>query len=567
MTKILQSCSNFSRFISPIRPFLSGLIIIWLAGALQVARGNSEGTATPEVSKVEASQPEPFGGIGLTLALKDGPIATGAIPGSPANRAGLMAGDRLLKINGDSVAGLSLKEIVTRVRGKVGTSVVLTVAREGEAPQDYTLVRSTITINVNIAKAESIESAQSVSKSPVDASGKTETPASEDPKVMRLEKALLDLINLDADPYKAQEIAEKACPIAKELGEMGPIAKPTLPTIFRLGQYLRNVHYHIPGAGDGYVLNAIEAKKNADSATVWDAFKRIGPPDESNIPGLKAALDDKNEVVRNWAKQELHGLGPTSDTAIWKAQGWNISESKKWVEKVGTLATAIEWKKAGFSLEDYDVWSRVGCKMIEVFGRSEVGCSTVDVLKRWHNAGYSPDEANKQIVNGVSDPGAKAKRQARQPYVDKMKHATKFKSYLAARKFFEDTVLFDDMTIYGHPMSTKGRVVVMVMKVSQIVDQATLFLETPRMLSREGIPGESMLPREPGARYTGTMRYYARINENFTGDRSFVDNQCYKAIGEVIGVKKYTDMKGFVRTVPAIYIYAIGKDGVELDCY
>jgi carboxyl-terminal processing protease len=67
------------------------------------------------------------------------------LPGGPAFAAGIRAGDRIIKIEGLSTQGLSLKDDVERIRGNPGTSVTLTIQHQGEdQPIDLTIVRQVI---------------------------------------------------------------------------------------------------------------------------------------------------------------------------------------------------------------------------------------------------------------------------------------------------------------------------------------------------------------------------------------------------------------------------------------
>ncbi len=74
-----------------------------------------------------------FEGIGAQLDLKDGQIVVvEPLPDSPSKRAGLRNGDAILKVNGEETQGWSLPEAIAKIRGPKGTTVTLTVAREGE---------------------------------------------------------------------------------------------------------------------------------------------------------------------------------------------------------------------------------------------------------------------------------------------------------------------------------------------------------------------------------------------------------------------------------------------------
>lgn len=74
-----------------------------------------------------------FEGIGAEMGVKDEVLTIIApLEGMPAAKAGLMAGDRVLEINGESTSTLSLEEAVNRIRGKKGSEVRLTILREGD---------------------------------------------------------------------------------------------------------------------------------------------------------------------------------------------------------------------------------------------------------------------------------------------------------------------------------------------------------------------------------------------------------------------------------------------------
>jgi carboxyl-terminal processing protease len=87
-----------------------------------------------------------YEGIGATVGIRDNQIIIVApLPNSPAAEAGIRAGDILLAVNGESTEGLSLEEVVLRVRGPKGTSVRVTVQHQGETtPVELEIVRAEI---------------------------------------------------------------------------------------------------------------------------------------------------------------------------------------------------------------------------------------------------------------------------------------------------------------------------------------------------------------------------------------------------------------------------------------
>jgi len=88
-----------------------------------------------------------FSGIGIHVGIKDGCVVVLApIDGSPAQRAGLMSGDKIVKIDGRSALGISMDQTVRWLRGAKGTSVTLTIDREGRDPFDVTLTRDDVKV-------------------------------------------------------------------------------------------------------------------------------------------------------------------------------------------------------------------------------------------------------------------------------------------------------------------------------------------------------------------------------------------------------------------------------------
>lgn len=89
-----------------------------------------------------------FGGLGIEITIKDDTLTIVApIEDTPASRAGLAPGDRILKINEQLTKGMEIMEAVRLMRGAPGTEVTIIVMREGfEKPRAFTLKREVIKI-------------------------------------------------------------------------------------------------------------------------------------------------------------------------------------------------------------------------------------------------------------------------------------------------------------------------------------------------------------------------------------------------------------------------------------
>ena len=86
-----------------------------------------------------------YGGVGIEAEMRDGAIEVVSVfEDTPASRAGLRAGDRILKVDDTSLDGLTMEQAVTRVRGDPGTQVTLSVLRKDAEPSTLILTRDAI---------------------------------------------------------------------------------------------------------------------------------------------------------------------------------------------------------------------------------------------------------------------------------------------------------------------------------------------------------------------------------------------------------------------------------------
>ncbi|MDH5509309.1 MAG: S41 family peptidase [Nitrospinota bacterium] len=102
---------------------------------------------TPEMYKEMQVETEgEFGGIGIEITIKDDLLTVVApIEDTPAWDAGIQAGDRIVRVDGESTFDMNLMDAVRKMRGKKGTEVVITIVREGfDQPKDFTIKRDVI---------------------------------------------------------------------------------------------------------------------------------------------------------------------------------------------------------------------------------------------------------------------------------------------------------------------------------------------------------------------------------------------------------------------------------------
>ncbi len=107
------------------------------------------GYMTPQQFKeFQADTKGEFGGLGIQIATKDSVLTVIApIEDTPAYRAGVKAGDKILKINNESTKDMGIHDAVTRMRGPKGKPVTLSIFRNGwKEPRDFTVVRDIIKI-------------------------------------------------------------------------------------------------------------------------------------------------------------------------------------------------------------------------------------------------------------------------------------------------------------------------------------------------------------------------------------------------------------------------------------
>ncbi len=129
-------------------PNIDELINGAIKGMLQTLDPHSS-YLTPEMLKqVEVETKGSFGGLGIEIGVKDGVLTIIApIEDTPAFRAGLQAGDKIVRIEKEPTRDMNVMDAVKQLRGEPGTSVTIWVVRDGlSEPKSYTITRDIIKI-------------------------------------------------------------------------------------------------------------------------------------------------------------------------------------------------------------------------------------------------------------------------------------------------------------------------------------------------------------------------------------------------------------------------------------
>nr|WP_294849628.1 S41 family peptidase [uncultured Sphingomonas sp.] len=115
-------------------------------GMLSALDPHSSYAEASDFTQLKTTTDGNYGGLGLSVSSEDGAVKVIApTEDSPADRAGIKAGDFITHINGEFLYGYSLDEAVEKMRGKPGTAIKLTIVRPGrDKPFDVTVVREKI---------------------------------------------------------------------------------------------------------------------------------------------------------------------------------------------------------------------------------------------------------------------------------------------------------------------------------------------------------------------------------------------------------------------------------------
>lgn len=118
-------------------------------GMLQSLDPHSSYLTPEQFKELQVETKGEFGGLGIEITLENGVLTiVSPIEDTPADRAGLQAGDKIVKIEGESTKNITLLDAVNKMRGRPGTKIVITVMRRGfRKPKDFTITRDIIQVH------------------------------------------------------------------------------------------------------------------------------------------------------------------------------------------------------------------------------------------------------------------------------------------------------------------------------------------------------------------------------------------------------------------------------------
>jgi carboxyl-terminal processing protease len=118
-----------------------------ISGMLQSLDPHSSYLSADSYKDMQVKTKGKFGGLGIEITMEDGVVkVVSPIDDTPAAKAGMMSGDLIIGVDGESIRGLTINESVSKLRGPVGRKVVITVVRGKKDPYEIEIKRDIINI-------------------------------------------------------------------------------------------------------------------------------------------------------------------------------------------------------------------------------------------------------------------------------------------------------------------------------------------------------------------------------------------------------------------------------------
>ncbi|WP_441692901.1 S41 family peptidase [Helicobacter pylori] len=161
--KRVEAFSRFSNVVSEIEKkyvdkiSISEIMTKAIEGLLSNLDAHSAYLNEKKFKEFQAQTEGEFGGLGITVGMRDGVLTVIApLEGTPAYKAGVKAGDNILKINNESTLSMSIDDAINLMRGKPKTPIQITVVRKNEPkPLVFNIVRDIIKVpSVYVKKIE-----------------------------------------------------------------------------------------------------------------------------------------------------------------------------------------------------------------------------------------------------------------------------------------------------------------------------------------------------------------------------------------------------------------------------
>ena len=153
LTKLTKTLSTVEKYYVDDIKFKE-LIDKTIAGLMQNLDAHSSFLNEKAFKDMQVQTNGEFGGLGITIGMKDSAITViSPIEDTPADKAGIKAGDIILRIDGNSTIGMTIDDAVSKMRGKPKTPITVTILRKGEQkPFDVKIIRDIIKVESVYAK-------------------------------------------------------------------------------------------------------------------------------------------------------------------------------------------------------------------------------------------------------------------------------------------------------------------------------------------------------------------------------------------------------------------------------
>ena len=299
-----------------------------------------------------------FGGLGIEVTLEPQTkqlMVLSPLVGSPAYKAGILAGDRILRIGESSTQGMSLKDAVGLLRGKPGDPVTITVQHEGqEKPIEIKIVRELIQLDTILGDTRNADGSWNFFLEGRDRIGYIRITSFTDKTVDELQNALEKLsendmrglvLDLRDDPGGYLDAAVDVCDMLIDSGVI-------VTTRRRGGRISRTYEASGRGQFTDFPIVVLVNQLTASAAEI-----------------LAACLQDHHRAVvfgqRSYGKgtvQEVMDLQPgcgalkLTTASYWRPSGKNIHRSKNADEKADWGVSPDEGCKVALSAEEQNAW-------------------------------------------------------------------------------------------------------------------------------------------------------------------------------------------------------------------